>query len=142
MAAATSAAEFEADTYTAIKEVEDIGEFGDEAEEITFLSINDARVRKAKGARDAGALELVCAFDAADAGQVLMRSASASDAEFNFRVTLNDKPAGVGSTPSTFYFKALVSASKVGLGGANDIAKETFTLSISSGIVAVPAAAA
>jgi hypothetical protein len=141
MTAASNVAEYEAETWTQIREVEDIGEFGDEAEEITFLSIDDARVRKVKGARDAGTLEITCGFDAADAGQVMMRAAAASDAAFTFRVQLADKPAGATATPSTFYFMAHVSASKVQLGGANDVSKEVFTLSITSPIVAVPASA-
>ena len=69
-------AEFEAVTWTEIKEVEDLGEFGVEGNIQEFLSLADGYVRKLKGSLNSGDIELVTARDPSDAGQNLLRAAS------------------------------------------------------------------
>ncbi len=62
-------AEFAALTYTEIGLAETLGEFGDESNNVNFTALGDARVRKAKGARDAGTLALTVAHDPTDAAR-------------------------------------------------------------------------
>ena len=137
-AAASTVSEFDADTYTEIKEIEDLGEFGDTFEEITFTSIDDGRVRKLKGTADAGTIELIVGRDPLDPGQNALRAAVKSDLAHNVKVVLNDKPDATG-TPTEFFFKAMVASSKNQLGGANEVTKQAFTLSITTEILEVAA---
>jgi hypothetical protein len=138
-AAAANLTQFEADTWTEIKQVEDLGEFGDAAEEITFTTLEDARVRKLKGARDAGVIELVVARDAADAGQGKLRDAVNDDHAVNVKVVMNDAP--VDGTPTEFFFRGLVMGMRTNFGSAKDVVKTSFNISIVSEILEVPAAA-
>ena len=140
--AAAILTDYTSDTFKDIGELEDIGEFGDSAEEITFASISDARMRKAKGVRDAGTIEITVGRDPTDVGQVALRAALASDAPFNFKVELADKPtAGASPKNTVLYFRALVLGAKNVMGGVNDITKQTFSLSITSEVLEVPASA-
>jgi hypothetical protein len=142
-AATTDAAEltaFEADTYVEVNETADLGEFGDEAEEIKFSSISDARVRKLKGIRDAGNLELTVHRTGSDAGQAALRTAKGDDHQRTFKVVLNDAPPA--GTPTTFYFRGLVMGGRTKMGEANNVVDEVFTIAINSAIVEVPAEAA
>ena len=138
--AATTLLQYEADTFTEVKQIEDIGEFGDEAEEIKVLTVEDSRVRKLKGARDAGTVELTVGRDALDAGQDALRAASLTDFAYNVKVILNDAPSSTG-TPTKFYFRAMVASARNKLGGANDVTKQTFALAVTSEILEVSAAA-
>jgi hypothetical protein len=138
-APATSVGDFDADTYTAVKGIEDLGEFGDEAEEIKFSTIEDARVRKLKGVRDAGKMDLVVGFDALDPGQVKLRQALASDLAFNFHITLNDAPTTNG-TPTEYFFKGKVMSARTMAGKVNDVVRQKVSISIDSEPLIVPAA--
>lgn len=129
-------AEFEADSYLQVGEVETIGAFGDEAALVTFTSLADARVRKRKGSKNAGSIQLSCAYDADDAGQDAMEAAEASQLPYNFKVEFNDAEAGE-TTPSTFYFRGLV-MSKNFDGVTNDsIIMRNFTVEIDSAVIEV-----
>lgn len=127
-------------TWQAVGEVENLGTFGDRANLVTFLSIADARVRKRKGAKNAGTMELVCGHDPLDAGQAALLAASNSQLVFNFRIVENDK-ADSNDTNSISYFTGLVMSGAKNLGGTDDITKRNFTIEIDSGIVYVPATA-
>jgi hypothetical protein len=134
--------DYTSDTFTAIGEIEDLGELGDTSEIITFAAVTDARMRKAKGVADAGEFEITVGRDPADAGQMALRAALASSAGYNFKLELTDKPlAGASPKNTTLYFKALVNGTKNVMGGANDITKQTFTLAIQSEILEVAASA-
>ena len=88
--AAENLSQFLSDSYTLIGETEDLGEFGDEAEEVTFASLADGRLRKLKGVRNAGTMALIVGDDPADAGQSALIVAEASVLDYNFKVVLND----------------------------------------------------
>lgn len=66
--------DFEADTYTQIKEVEDFGEWGPEAKELTFTSVEDTYRRRRKGSIDNGVVNIVTARDPNDPGQIKARA--------------------------------------------------------------------
>jgi hypothetical protein len=139
----TAVADFTTDmTYVAVAGVTDIGDFGDEAEIATLKTIDGGRVRKKVGSKDAGTFELTVGRDPADAGQIAMRAAVGSKDAYALKIELNDAPAGVGSTPTTFYLKAYVASAKNKQGGADDFVTTVFTFAIDAAPLEVPAAAA
>lgn len=127
-------------SYTEIGEVETIGEFGDQASTVTFTALGDARVRKRKGVRDAGDLNVMVAYDARDAGQIAMIAAQATEFSYAFKVVAADAP-DANDTDSTFFFRALVSSGRLNIGSANEIIKRAFACLIDSAIIEVPSEA-
>jgi len=131
--------QFLEDTYTEVGEVEDLGEFGDESETVTFASLADGRLQKLKGVRDAGILALVVGADDSDAGQDALIAAEAEDSlDYNFKVILNDKVT-IGGTPSEHYFRGKVMSKRTGVGSANNVVRKTFNIGINSAIISVDA---
>ena len=132
------ASAYEGDSYTLIGEVETIGEYGDEANNVEFLSIGDARVRNQKGARNAGQLSITCGNDTTDTGQLAIRAAVDSNLNYPFKVVYNDKATAMG-TGSVEYFRALVMSRRLNPAGADDITRITFNCGINTPITAVAA---
>ena len=130
---------FEALTFVEVGEVEDLGEWGAEGKEVTFVGLADGYTRRLKGSVDSGSVELICARDALDAGQSAMRAAAESWDAFTFKVVLNDAPTDEG-TPTTFFFRGPVLSAKNSFGTADDVTKTTFTIGITGQILEVPAA--
>lgn len=139
-AVAADETDYGALSYTEVKEVESIGEFGDQASTVTFTSLGDARVRKRKGVRDAGDLNVVVGNDPLDPGQLAMIAAQETENSYAFKVVLADA-ADANDTDSTFYFRALVASTRLNVGAANDIIKRTFVVLIDSAVVEVPSVA-
>ena len=119
-------------------EVETIGEYGDEANNIEFLSIGDARVRNIKGARNAGTISITCGNDTTDAGQVAMKAAVDSNLNYPIKVVYDDKATALGAG-SKDYFRALVMSRRVNPAGADDITRITFNLGINTQLTSVAA---
>lgn len=117
---------------------ETLGEFGDEATSVKFSSISDARVRKAKGVKDAGTMALTCGRDTTDPGQDALIAAEATNNKYPFRVTYPDRLTPQG-TDSVEYFRALVLSKRTNIGGADNIIRRSFSLDIDSEIFAVDA---
>lgn len=86
-------ASFSGQTWNNIAQVENLGSFGDTASEITFDSLSGNRTLRLKGTRNAGSLDLVCAIDAADAGQLAAIAAERTVYDYAFRVNFTDPPA-------------------------------------------------
>ncbi len=137
---AANAAAYAALTWVEVKQVESIGEFGDQASTITFTSLGDARVRKRKGVRDAGDLNVVVANDPLDAGQLAMIAAQATEFTYAFKILLADG-ADANDTDSVFYFHGLVSSARLNVGAANEIVKRAFSLLIDTAIIEVASVA-
>jgi len=135
--AATTLSEFQADSYTLVGEVEDLGSFGDSSPEVPFASVGDARVRKSKGARDAGTMAVVVGHDPLDAGQDAVEAAEQTNYEYNFRVVLADA-LNAGYSNSTFYFKGLVMSQTKNVGANDHIIRKTYNIAINSAIVEDP----
>lgn len=133
--AAATVSAYAALSYTEIQGVETIGEFGDAASQITFTGIGDNRVRKLKGARDAGDVTVTAAFAPRDPGQVAVRAAERTKFSYAIKVVFEDSP-DANDTDSVFYFHAKVMSVKNPVGGANDVLKETYTLAIDTAIYA------
>lgn len=129
---------FAADNYTEVVDVEDLGEFGDEATAVTFTSLKDGRVRKAKGSRDAGTIALVCARVPNDAGQDIMRQAEKSPLDYNLRITLNDKLTEAGD-PTVYYMRVKIMSQRTAVGSVDNVIRTTFNLGINSAIYEIEA---
>lgn len=130
--------EFAALSWTEVKEVENLGDYGDEANIIPFASLGDARVRKQKGARDAGNMTVVCGADPTDPGQVLMATAEGSEYQYAFRVVLADGQTAL-YTDSIHYFRGLVASKRLGVGTVDNVVRRTFNVGITSAIYELPA---
>lgn len=128
--------DFEALTWVEIGEVEDGGEYGDEASDVTFQSLSAGRVRHLKGARDAGVLALVVGDDPMDAGQIAVRAAEQTKLDFNFRVVYEDAPEA-GWSGSTDYFRAKVQSFRKNVGTGDNVVRRTANLGISTEILTV-----
>jgi len=135
-AAATTLAQFEADSYTSVGEVSEIGAFGDERKVVPWISLADARTRKARGSADAGDMMVTYGYDSTNGGQDNLRTAfatvSQSADEFNFRVQLNDS---LGSNPTTFYFRGKVTQRRVQSISADNIVTVNATIAINSAVI-------
>lgn len=117
---------------------ETLGEFGDEATSVKFSSLSDARVRKAKGVRDAGTMALTVGRDTSDPGQDALVAAEGTNNKYPFKVTYPDRLTPNG-TDSIEYFRALVLSKRTNIGGADNIIRRSFSLDIDSEIFAVDA---
>jgi hypothetical protein len=140
VAAATidTIAEFEALTFVEVGEVEDLGEFGDEASEITFTPLSERRVRKYKGSFNAGTMAVTCGSDPADVGQAAMIAAFASDLDYAFQVTLNDQLTLAG-TPTILYYRGKVMSKRRNVGNVENVVRQSFNIGINSEILEDPA---
>lgn len=126
-------ADYQADSYIEIGEVEDGGEFGDDASRITFTALSDSRTRKFKGPRDAGEVNLVVGDDMTDEGQTALEAAEATPFDYNFYYELNDA-VSLGGQNSKHYFIAKVFSKKRNVGQANNVVRKTYVLGINSAI--------
>ena len=125
-AQADTLAEFVAMTgWVEIKQVESLGEFGDQASDVTFAALGDARVRHAKGARDAGTLAIVVGHDPLDAGQLSAIAAETTNNEFAFRVVM---------TNSERFLRGLVASARLNVGANDNVIRTTFNVLICSEI--------
>lgn len=132
--AASTLIAFQALVWTEVGEVEDLGEFGDESESISFTALSDARTRKKKGPRDAGTITVVTGDDMLDQGQIAMEAAEASPLDYNFKVQLNDAITLAG-VDSTHYFRGLVMSKRRNVGNASNIVRRTFNVGVNTTIL-------
>src|SRR4029077_20020012 len=105
---------FEALTFTEIMEVEYIGNIGDVSTEVTGAAIGDSRIRKAKGARNAGTMNVIC-FDTVplDDGQTALIAAEKTYDNYAFKIEL---PPPATGTAEIQYFRGLVMSNELRLG--------------------------
>jgi hypothetical protein len=132
--------EYEALTWTEVAEVEDLGNIGDVSSEVTGAAIGDSRVRKAKGARNAGTMNVIC-FDTVplDAGQEAVIAAEASNSNYAFKIELPEPAVG---TAGTIYFRGLVMSNEYRLGTNDNIRRRAFNIGVNSALTEEPATTA
>lgn len=126
-------AEFVADSYVEVGEVENLGEYGDESEDVTFASLGDSRTRHFKGTRDAGTAAIVVGADITDQGQLALEAAEASHLDFNFKVVNNDALT-LGGSGSIDYFYGKVMSKRKNVGDVNNVVRKNFSVGINSAI--------
>lgn len=138
-AAIDTLAEFQADTYTEVGEVEDLGSIGDAAEEIRFAALNDGRYRKLPGVRDAGTLPVVCGSDPSDVGQTAMLAAfDNNQLDYNFYIELHDKLTLSGEN-TRIYFRGRVMSTQFNIGNVNNVVRRNFNTGVNSALFIDPA---
>jgi hypothetical protein len=123
--------------YVEVGFVETIGEYGDESAAIDFAVLGDGRVRKAKGARNAGALSVTVAHIADDAGQQDMEDAELTYNNYAFKVELPNKLTVVG-TNEIQYFLGLVMSKRLNVGGNDNVVRKTYNVGVTTKITSVP----
>lgn len=135
--AAAIAAFQDIDDWIEVEEVEDFGEFGDTAESITFTSVNNQRVRKLKGPRDAGEQAIVVGRDPLDDGQEAFIAAERTDFNYAFRIELNDARTP-DHTNSELYYAGMVMSQPINLGNVSNIVRRTFNVGINTAVYEIP----
>ena len=126
-------ADFTDETWVEVDPLEGIGEFGDQAETVTFQALNRGRTMKLKGTRDAGELAVVAGKNDDDLGQQAMNAAEATKANYAMRITY---PEG-----GEDLFVGLVMGKRVtGADGANNVVRRNYAVGINSNIVEVAGA--
>jgi hypothetical protein len=127
---------YDALTLTNVGEVTDLGEFGREYALVTHNPLATRATIKRKGSYNEGQISLQLALDADDAGQILLRAASESDADHYFGITDQDG--------TVYFFPAQVMSFKINVGSVDNIVTATVTLEITSatggvGVIVKPA---
>lgn len=132
-------AEFEATSqWIEVGLIEDLGELGDEASAVTGAAIGDGRIRKAKGARDAGVLAVVCFHDPLDVGQLALIAAEATNNNYGFKLILPDSPSAAYSD-TIQYFRGLVMSKRLRLGTNDNIMRRLVNIGVNSEVFEDPA---
>lgn len=136
MSAESAMAYFEAiisGDWTEVEEIESFGNLGDTSDVATFTAVGDARVTKLPTTKDAGTLEIVCAHDTLDDGQIAL--ADAYDEGFNhaFKVTYNDART-TSYSPTTDYFAGIVLSKQVNIGDVQAVTKQTFNVGVNTAV--------
>ena len=115
---------YEALTFVNIGEVTDLGEFGREYTEVTHNPIGTRSTETYKGSFSEGSIDMQVGLDTEDPGQILMKTASTSDAAYYFKITTQNGDA--------YYFSARVMSFKVSVGGVDDITTASIMLRLTS----------
>lgn len=132
-------AEFEAiSPWIEVGLIEDLGELGDESSAVTGAAIGDGRIRKAKGARDAGTLAVVCFHDPIDVGQLALVAAEGTNNNYPFKIILPDSPSGAYSD-TIQYFRGLVMSKRLRLGTNDNIMRRLVNIGVNSEVFEDPA---
>ncbi len=128
------------DDYLEIGEITDFGSFGRTYQEIIAQSVRTRGDRKFKGTYNDGTITLKVNRDPSDVGQAAAIVARESDADYNFKITLNDDETGGFTTATTITFKGKVMSYTLDMGGPNNIVQATIAISLKSGSLAEVAA--
>lgn len=129
-------ADMQADSYVEVGELEDLGEFGDQSEDITFTSLNDGRTRHIKGPRDAGTMPATSGMDMTDDGQAAMDAAEATPHSYNFKVVMNNASTEGGSG-SQHFFTGKVMSKRINVGNASNVMRKMYSVGIQTEILDV-----
>jgi hypothetical protein len=132
------AAAYAALSWTEIGDVESIGDFGDDAPIITASTLQDERVFKAKGPRDAGSLAITVLDKPDDTGQIAAIAAEGTRFNYPFKVVLPNRLT-TGGADQIEYLIGLVSSKRLNVGDNQNIVRRVFTVAINSKITTVAA---
>lgn len=131
---ASAPATFDAAGYTSlfnaspippgVGEITDLGEFGREYALVTHNPVGTRGTQKFKGSFNEGTMTLSLGLDTDDAGQIIMKAASLSDASYSFCVTTQNG--------DKYFFQAKVMSFKVGVGSVDSITTATCTLELTT----------
>ena len=124
--AAQTLVALQAVSYTEVKEVVDIGEFGASYALVTHNPLGDRITVKRKGSKNNGTLAVQMAYAPADPGQTLLEAAAESDDSYSYKVVLQDT--------TEFYFTGQAMSRPVQVGGVDSITSSTCNVEIDSPI--------
>ena len=113
-------------SYTEVKEVVDIGEFGKTYNLVTHNPLGDRVTVKRKGSINNGTLAVQMAYAPADPGQTLLAAAVDSDDSYSYKVVLQDG--------TEFLFTAQAMGYPIQVGGVDSITASTCNVEIDSPI--------
>ena len=122
--ASFNATGYDALTPTLIGEVTDLGEFGREYALVTHNPLASRATVKKKGSYNEGQVTLQIGLDTDDAGQILLKTASQSDNDYYFKITVQGG--------DIYYFPAQVMSFKVSIGSVDNITTATVVLELTS----------
>jgi hypothetical protein len=111
-------------TFVDIGEISDLGEFGRVYNVVKYNTIANRATTKRKGSYDEGTMSLKVGLDNDDAGQTLAKTASESDNDYTFRLTIQDG--------TKYYFQAQVSSFKITAGNVDSITEAMISLELTS----------
>lgn len=120
---------YDALTYTLVGEATNLASFGTESSLISHMPIADRVVRKLKGSKNNGTMEISYALDLSDQGQVLLKAAAESDNAYSIRIVLQNG--------TKVYFRGLVMSAKREVGGVDSITSGSSTIEITSNIIEI-----
>jgi hypothetical protein len=115
---------FAALTYTAVGEVSSVGDRGQTYEDVTFTTLADRATKHLKGTSDQPETAIELIINRADAGQVLLKAASDSDAQYAFKIEYNNGEVD--------YFQALVYSFMTVGGDSNTVRTGTVNVRLDS----------
>lgn len=107
-----------------VGEITDLGEFGREFALVTHMPVGSRGTQKFKGSFNEGTMSLSMGLDTDDSGQVIMKTASLSDANFSFLVTTQ--------SGDKYYFQAKVMSFKVNVASVDSITTATASLELTT----------
>lgn len=117
-------------TWSNAAEVTNIGEVGAQMYNlVTHNPLATRAAKKSKGNYTNGSLSPSAAFDAADAGQVIIEAAVSSDSPISVKVEL--------SSGRIYYFEALVMSAPVTVGESESVVMITPTLEVTHNPIVV-----
>lgn len=113
---------WEAGTFTPVGEITDLGDFGRNYNLVKHNPLANRGTIKKKGSYDEGSIDLKLGLDNKDAGQIIMKTASQSDADYYFCITLQ--------SGDKYFFPAQVMSFMTSVGGVDTITNATAKLEI------------
>lgn len=119
------AAGYAALTSTLIGEVTDLGEFGRSYNLVTHNPLGTRGTTKLKGSYNEGTISMQLGLDTDDAGQILAKAASKSDADYSFTLETQNG--------DKYYFAAKVMSFMVSVGSVDTVTGATISLELTSG---------
>lgn len=118
------AAGYNALTFTSVGEVTNFGEFGRSYNLVTHNPVGSRGTVKKKGSFNEGSISLQLGLDTDDAGQILLKAASLSDADYSFLITTQNG--------DKYFFQAQALSFKVNVGSVDQITAAAVTLELTT----------
>lgn len=109
-------------TATTVGEVTNLGEFGKEFAVVTHNPLADRGTKKAKGSYNNGTITPNLAFDAEDAGQIILETALNSDDPVSCFITLQDG--------TVYAFEGVVTTYRPSVGEVDSVVTASCTIEI------------
>lgn len=122
---------FAAKTYVEVGEITNIGDFGATVNVINHSPLSNRIIQKFKGSINNGSGSYEFASKASDAGQILVKTASASDSAYAVKIEEQDG--------AITYFMCLFTSFVKKIGTIDNVVAGSANYEITSAIVEVPA---